>query len=206
MSARDFVFGAVGLVIFGAAMYCLARVATWWQCARASRLLQPFAPLIDANLAAQRDGVLAGTYQGLNVILCVAPKTSVGSGDASSWINAFRVRVLDQPGHRDWWLTFHVTGALGQGVKRLGIGARDDGLAERIRLSGVTEEVERVSVPTDIYVTVAYDAFTRILEYTDDVTPRVVPTVANAARYLALAARLASLNATLNPPGPKPNA
>ena len=59
-------------------------------------------------------------------------------------------------------------------------------------------EVGAVSSPTLSYVTVEYDARTRMLTYTDDVSPLRVPNQARFAVYLALAARLAALNARVN--------
>ena len=194
----ELIRNGIGLLIVAVLLYYFARVAVWIGDAFTARLLAPLAPLI-AAVPNSRQAYLLGTYLGYKVRFTITPGQSVGSGDASSSINAFHVEVLDVPGKKDWWLQFHVSGMFGQGPKQLGIGARDTALAERLQQSNVVKEVEAVSSPTDIYITVSYEAFRKSLTYTDDVSPRKVPTAEVVPRYLALAVRLAELNARINP-------
>src|SRR5688572_17842169 len=111
MSTFEFIRNGLALVIIAALLYYGAQVAVRIANARASKQLAPFAPLINATPNSS-DGFLTGIYQLYKVILEMAPKTSAGQGDSATHINAFNVKVLDQPGEKDWWLTFHVTGML----------------------------------------------------------------------------------------------
>jgi hypothetical protein len=202
MSTFEFIRNSLALLMIAALLYYIARVAVRIGNWRTSRLLAPFAPLIDAT-PNSRDGFLIGSYQGYKVILDMSPKASVGQGESATHINAFMVKVLDQPGEKDWWLTFHVTGLLGQGAKRLAVSARTDELAERLRVSGIIDDVEQISAPTRAYITVAYDSFQKRLTYTDDVSPRKLPPQEHVQRYLALATRLAAVNKIVNAPAVK---
>jgi hypothetical protein len=67
--------------------------------------------------------------------------------------------------------------------------------------SGALDLVAEVNVASYSYVVAAYDARTKILTYTDDVSPRRVPTPDHFARELDLVARLAAINAASNPAG-----
>jgi hypothetical protein len=202
MSTFEFIRNSLALVIIAVLLYYIAQVAVRIGNWRASRLLAPFAPLIGAT-PNSRNGFLTGNYQGHKIILDMSPKTSVGQGESATHINAFMVKVLDQPGEKDWWLTFHVTGLLGQGPRRLAVSARTDELAERLRASGIIDDVEQVSAPTQTYTTVAYDSFQKRLTYTDDVSPRKLPPQEHVQRYLELATRLAAVNKIVNAPAAK---
>jgi hypothetical protein len=128
-----------------------------------------------------------------------ATRQSVGSGESATDINAFSIEVVDQAGRQDWRVKFHVLGIFGQGPKQLFIEASDRALGERLERSGVLDAVSAVSSPTRDYVTVAYDARRRSLTYTDDVSPRRISSRERFAAQLALVARLAEINAQVNP-------
>jgi len=87
---------------------------------------------------------------------------------------------------------------LGQGPKQLYIEAQDKALGERLDRSGVLAAVSTVSAPTQTYVTVEYQARRQTLTYTDDVSPRRIPSHKQFAAQLELVARLAEVNEQVN--------
>ena len=127
------------------------------------------------------------------------PAQSVGSGDSATWINAFYIDVMDLVGRQDWRIKFYASGLLGQGPKQLYIEVEDKALGERLERSGVLDAVSTVSAPTQGYVTVQYEARRRTLTYTDDVSRRRIPSHEQFAAQLELVARLAEVNAQVNP-------
>jgi hypothetical protein len=199
VSTFEFIRNSLGLVAFLVVLYYVVQVIVHFSDARSARMLAPFAPVISA-VAEPGKPFLVGYYAGHKVRLTFSPKMNVNSstGETRSRINAFHVQILELPGKTDWWLKFHLSGLLGQGRKQLGIRAREAGLAERIRLSGVVEEVERVTNPSDTYIAVSYESFFKTLTYTDDVSPRKIPSEADLLKQLALAIRLATVNAQIN--------
>lgn len=96
-------------------------------------------------------------------------------------------------------MKFYLTGLVGQGPKQLTIEVQDKALGERLELSDVLAGVAAVSAPTQDYVTVAYEARRKTLTYTDDMTPRRIPSHARFAAQLELVARLAEVNDQVNP-------
>jgi hypothetical protein len=168
---------------------------------RSAYLLAPLAPIIGGHVERSRRRIV-GTYEGLPVQMFFDPQRSVGHtagrSSSTSRINAFCIAIPDLPGEADWQLQFHVTGTFGQGGRQLGFGMADSPLRLRLEQAGVIAEVGAVSSPTLSYVTVQYEKRTQTLTYTDDVSPLRIPSRARIAVYLALAARLAALNASVN--------
>lgn len=164
-------------------------------------ILAPLAPVVGGHVERSRRRIV-GSYEGWPVQVFFDPKRSVnsfsGRNSASSRINAFSIAIPELPGAGDWRLQFHVTGLLGQGGRELGIYAADEQLKSRLEEAGVMADVGAVSSATLSYVTAQYEVRTRTLTYTDDVSPSRIPSQARFAVYLALAARLAALNARVN--------
>lgn len=194
--------GVLVVIILLPILYGIGRAATAIGNVRSAYLLAPLAPMIGGRVERSRS-LLIGTYEGLPVQVSFDPKRSVGplasaSSSATSHMNAFYIAIPEQPGEADWRLQFHVTGTFGQGGRELGFGMTDGPLRDRLEQSGVIADVGAVSSPTLSYVTVEYDKRTRTLTYTDDVSPLQVPRSERFAVQLALAARLAALNASVN--------
>ena len=191
--------GVLVVIILLPVLYGIGRAGSAIGDAWSGYLLTPLAPMIGGRV---ERGRLVGTYEGWPVQVSFEPKRSVGPlGSTSSSIsrmNAFCIAIPEQPGEADWRLQFHVTGAFGQGGRELGFGMTDGPLRDRLEQSGVIADVGAVSSPTLSYVTVEYDKRTRTLTYTDDVSPLRVPRSERFAVQLALAARLAALNARVN--------
>jgi hypothetical protein len=166
-----------------------------------AHLLAPLAPIVGGHVERKRRRIV-GTYEGYPVHVFIDPQRNVNhSGtttSATSRMNAFSIAIPELPGAADWRLQFHVTGLLGQGERKLGFGMDDEALRRRLEDAGVIAEVGAVTSPTLSYVTVQYETRTRMLTYTDDVSPSRVPSHARFATYLALVARLAAINARVN--------
>ena len=193
----DATLGAIILVVLVPSLYFLARAAVVILGAWSAYRLSPLAPAI-AGTMDRKEGCIRGLYCGNKVVVSYTPQQSVGSGDSSQSINAFHIQVADLPGKQNWRVPFELTGMLGQGPKRAYIETRDDGLRERLRRAGVLAAVEAVSAPTLNYVTVDYDCRVKMLTFTDDVSPRVIPTQDAFAVQLALVARLVEINRQVN--------
>jgi hypothetical protein len=194
----DGALGALILVVLVPCIYFAARAAGVVLNAWSAYLLAPLAPLIGGTID-RNESCIRGTYGENKVRVSYASKQTVGSGESATWINAFRIEVTDLPGEHNWRIPFGLTGRFGQGPKCLYIETRDDALRERLDRSGILLAVQAVSSPTTTYVTVDYDCRRKTLTYTDDVSPRVLPSHAGYAVQLALVARLAEVNKQVNP-------
>ena len=193
--------GVLILIIMLPVLYGIGRAGAALGDARSPYLLAPLAPMIGGHVE-RSPCRLVGTYEGWPVQVSFDPQRSVGplgsTSSSTSRMNAFSIAIPEVPGAKDWRLQFHVTGAFGQGGRELGFGMTDEALRLRLEQAGVIADVGAVSSPTLSYVTVQYETRTRTLTYTDDVSPLRVPSSARFAVHLALAARLAALNARVN--------
>ena len=193
--------GVLIVLVMLPVLYGIGRAGSALGNVRSAYLLAPLAPMIGGHVERSRRR-LVGTYEGWPVQVFFEPQRSVGSSgnasSATSRMNAFSIAIPDLPGAADWRLQFHVTGTFGQGGRELGFGMVDESLRQRLEEAGVIADVGAVSSPTLSYVTVQYEARTQTLTYTDDVSPSRVPNLARFAVHLALAARLAALNARVN--------
>jgi len=193
--------GVLIVLVMLPVLYGIGRAGSALGNVRSAYLLAPLAPMIGGHVERSRRR-LVGTYEGWPVQVFFEPQRSVGSSgnasSATSRMNAFSIAIPDLPGAADWRLQFHVTGTFGQGGRELGFGMVDESLRQRLEDADVIADVGAVSSPTLSYVTVQYEARTQTLTYTDDVSPSRVPNLARFAVHLALAARLAALNARVN--------
>ena len=193
--------GVLIVLVMLPVLYGIGRAGSALGNVRSAYLLAPLAPMIGGHVERSRRR-LVGTYEGWPVQVFFEPQRSVGSSgnasSATSRMNAFSIAIPDLPGASDWRLQFHVTGTFGQGGRELGFGMVDESLRQRLEEADVIADVGAVSSPTLSYVTVQYEARTQTLTYTDDVSPSRVPNLARFAVHLALAARLAALNARVN--------
>ncbi|HSU93799.1 MAG TPA: hypothetical protein VLI43_08810 [Gemmatimonadaceae bacterium] len=193
--------GVLIVLVMLPVLYGIGRAGSALGNVRSAYLLAPLAPMIGGHVERSRRR-LVGTYEGWPVQVFFEPQRSVGSSgnasSATSRMNAFSIAIPDLPGAADWRLQFHVTGTFGQGGRELGFGMVDESLRQRLEGAGALADVGAVSSPTLSYVTVQYEARTQTLTYTDDVSPSRVPNLARFAVHLALAARLAALNARVN--------
>lgn len=192
--------GVLIVIVMLPVLYGIGRAGTALGDIWSAHLLTPLAPMIGGHVERSRRR-LVGTYEGWPVHV-TSEQRSVGtlgnSSSRASRMNAFSIAIPELPGVADWLLQFHVTGLLGQGARELGFGMTDERLRRRLEDAGVIAAVGAVSSPTLSYVTVRYETRTRTLTYTDDVSPSRVPSNGRFAVHLALAARLAELNARVN--------
>lgn len=194
---RNFILSAMSIPFLLLFFYVVGRVIGALLAVWSSFIIAPLAPLIDGAVD-RKSACIIGAYQGRKIRAYYSPKENVGSGESATWINAFHIEVLDLPGKQDWDIHFMRTGMFGQGAKRLSIGVRDDELGKRLYGCGVIAHVAGVSSPSDSYVTVKYDTRRKILTYTDDISPKSIPTREQFEAQLALTARLATINEQVN--------
>ena len=122
----------------------------------------------------------------------------IGSGDTAYRMNAFYVEAPDLAGEANWQISFS-SSRWSSLAKDLVASSPDAALAERLNGSGALDLIAAVNVASYSYVVAAYDAGTKVLTYTDDVSPRRVPMPDHFTRQLDLVARLAAINAAVNP-------
>lgn len=194
----DFILGAVIFVVIIPIIYFAARFIAKIGDAWNSNQLAPLAPVIGGSV--NRDPAhIKGHYQGLDVRVSFMPGQNVGAGEGASQINALHIEAHDLAGRQDWRIKFYLSGFFGQGAKQCFIEVQDKSLGERLEQSGVLSDIAAVNSPTQPYVIVAYDARQKTLTYTDDMTPRKIPTREQFAAQLKLVARLADVNRQANP-------
>jgi hypothetical protein len=194
----DAALGAIILVPLVIGIYVLARVASAVGDAWGARVLAPLAPAIEGEVSRHGPHV-TGVHRGHAVRLSYTPGQPVGSGEGASQFNAFHVAVLDVAGEARWLVRYYPTSMFGH-EKRLQVESKDAAFAQRLDQSGALEAIAAVCTPSHHYVAAEYDARTRMLTCTDDVSPRKVPTDAQLIRQLDLATYLADVNAHLNSP------
>jgi Tol biopolymer transport system component len=194
----DIVWGVLIVAVALPVLYFAARLATKIGQAWSARILAPLAPVL-GSVSKLSAGALRGIYKGCDLRAFYAKNKNDGWDDTNSvGFNAFYIEAMDLPGRHNWSIKFHVSGLLGQGPKELFIHAADSALSERLAQTGVIAAVAKVSTPSEDYVTVAYDAGRKVLTYSDDVSPRSVPTPQQFLAQLDLVARLAVINTEVN--------
>jgi hypothetical protein len=194
----DTVLGVLILIVVTPVLYFVGRTAGMIGDAWSARLLAPLAPAI-GGIVDQSGPCVRGRYQGRDVRVSFTTRQNVGSGESATWINAFHIEVTELAGRQDWRLKFHQKGFFGPSQKELYIEVKDEALGQRLERAGVLAEVAAVSAPTDCYVTVEYEARRKVLTFTDDVSPRRVPSHEQFTAQLLLVARLAEINEQVNP-------
>jgi hypothetical protein len=196
----DAVLGALILVplvvVIWVVAWTVSKVGDAWSASVLARL----APTIDGTVSRAGPHV-SGSYGGLPVRISFTKGQAVGTGESASQMNAFYIEALDLAGDTNWKIAFRAVSWTGQD-KELFIESPDAALAERLRVSGALELIGRVNMPSNNYVTVAYDARAQTLTYTDDVSPKLVPSVDHFVRELELVGQLTTINAATNPVRP----
>jgi len=192
------VLGVLILIVVTPVLYFVGRAAGIIGDAWSARLLAPLAPAIGGTVD-QSGPCVRGRYQGRDVRVSFTTQQSVGSGDSAGSINAFYIEVTELSGRQDWRLKFHYQGLFGPSQKELYIEVKDEALGQRLEHAGVLAAVAAVSAPTECYVTVQYEARRKVLTFTDDVSPRRIPSHEQFAAQLLLVARLAEINEQVNP-------
>ena len=191
------VLGFICLAAFLVACYFVGSAMHRWRNLRSASLLSALAPMVNGAVD-RRNGWLDGTCQGRKLRVTVGGEGVNNNSENCYSLKALKIEIMDLPGRGSWDVRFEATG-LGFGPNKLKLmAARAPELEARLKASSILEEVGRVSAATQTYVTVTYGHAQKKLTYTDDISPRHVPTKEQFARQLALAVRLADLNESLN--------
>jgi hypothetical protein len=182
------------VVVIWVVAWTVSKLGDAWGAGVLARL----APAIDGTVSRAGPHV-SGTYRGLPVRISFTKGQAVGTGESAFQMNAFYIEVLDVSGETNWKIAFRAASWIGQD-KDLFIESSDAALGERLHRSGALDLIGRVNRPSYNYVAVAYDARAKVLTYTDDVTPELVPAKDHFARELELVAQLTAINAATNAP------
>ncbi len=191
----DIVFGGIVLVIFLVSALVIGRFLS---AAKNRRFAAAWAPLIPfiTNGTIHTDGSgattswLTGTIQGRQVQASMIPKRNRYT-EASDSYNYFDVALLAVPGQQDWRIVYQ-TAALGIGHTGWHISIKDPMLAARLHESGIMATLAHLGSPT-----IEYTVRGGKLLYSEDVTPRWVPTPERFQTTLALLRQIAAISEEL---------
>jgi hypothetical protein len=115
------------------------------------------------------------------------------SDDSGHRYNHFDVALLDVPGQQDWKIEYK-TAILGFGQTGWRIVTKDKALEDRLNASGILATIANFGSDG-----VQYQARERKLLFTEDVTPRWIPTPERFQQELELLLGLAKVSEEVNP-------
>lgn len=191
----DMVLGSICVAVFIVACFFLGKVKQRWDNLQQASLLSPLAHMVNGAVD-RRNGWLEGIYQGRKLHVTVVLEGISGEGGGN--FQALKIEIMNLPGRQIWYIAFEATKlGFGPNQPKLVV-VRDPALEARFKATSILEEVGRVSAATSTYVTVQYQPAQKKLTYTDDISPRRIPTQEQFEQQLALAARLADLNESFN--------
>lgn len=193
VSPQDILFGVIVLIIFIVCAYFAGRLMSAWKNRRFATAWAPLVPLINGTVHNDGGGAatswLTGTYQGKQVKASIMPGRNrhIEGGDR---YNYFDVALLDVPGQHNWRINYQ-TALLGLGNTGWDIKTDDQTLRVRLHESGIIADLARLGTPT-----IEYTARGRTLLYSEDITPRWVPTPERFQAVLEILLRLAAEQVT----------
>jgi hypothetical protein len=196
VATSDIIIGVIVLVIF---LFCALAVGRFLSTLKNRRFTQAWAPLITLiNGKVVHDGGgaatswLTGTYQGKSVQASMIPDRNKYQEEGSDRYNYFDVAFVDLPGQRDWRIVYK-TSVLGMGTTGWQIEAANPALGAQLQEMDIIPTLSRWGSPT-----IEYSARKRTLSYSEDITPRWVPTPERFGEELQLLLQLAQLNEQMN--------
>ena len=193
----DMLFGSVVLVIFLIFVFAAGFLLNRFKNRRFHQAWSPLAPLLNGKITDDGGGAatswLSGTYRGQPVRAAMIPHRNQYSGESGSYYNHFEVALLEVPGRQNWSIE-HKTPILGFGQTGWQIDTDDAALRDRLRASGVINEIARFGSPE-----IQYQARAKTLLYSEDVTPLWVPAPGRFQEELELLLLLARVNGEVNP-------
>lgn len=191
----DIVFGIVVLIIFIIGALIVGRFLSAAKNKRFAAAWAPLIPLIRSGTVHTDGGGaatswLTGTIQGKQVQASMIPGRNRYS-ESSDKYNYFAVALLGVPGQEDWRIVYQ-TATLGIGHTGWHISTKDQTLATRLHDSGVMAALAHLGSPT-----IEYTVRSGQLQYSEDVTPRWVPTPERFQTALDLLLQIAAISADL---------
>lgn len=203
----DMLFGAIGLVIFLVVVVIAGYFFYKFQNARLTNAWGPLVGLVNGKVTGDGGGAasswLSGAYQGRPMVAKLAPNVSTSSADGSGGIkyNYFDVALTETPGRQDWAVDT-VRGALGLGRAEWRVVTKDPTLEGALTAAGVIDLVAAFGQPAGTFQLppVEFSRREASLRYRADISPAVAPSPQQFGRMVELLAKLAEINAQVNPP------
>lgn len=209
----DTIQGVFYFIILMVIVIAASRVLARFTGSKFQKAMAPLVPVVGGTFSTDSlsNGWLEGTYRGRTVHAIATPgvaPSSTFSDSApakSSRYNAFEVSLREEPGARDWSVTFgmHSMGQILSREESWRISSDDGALEARLHASPLIDELERFAgagvrgVPT-----VRYSAQNQSLTHRDSVWPGIAPPPEHFQKQLDLALRLAEINQQVNPAAP----
>jgi hypothetical protein len=196
VATGDLIFGAVVLIIFLIIVLVIGRFLSGLKNQRFSKAWQPLVPLINGKIIHDGGGAatswLIGTYKGTAVQASMIPDRNLYQGESGSRYNYFEVKLMDIPGNQDWRIDYKMPLA-GLGKEGWQIQSQNQTLQSRLQQSDVLSKLARFGRPM-----VEYKARLQTITYSEDISPRWVPTPEQFREELALLLQLAAINEETN--------
>jgi len=164
-----------------------------------SRAYAPLAQAVGGHIDMKGPWIVM-THRGWQLRAALDSRTNIGMGESSRTIKTFWVQVLEVPGRSDWTIMHNLPGLFERGPLQLGIETTDSMLASRLAESGVYEVVAAGSSATTYYPAAHYEAWSRTMRLSDDVSQNGLPGAESLLRSAELAVKLAEINLSVNPP------
>lgn len=192
----DILFGVAVLVVFLIVALVVGRFLSAFKNRRFTQAWSPLVPVINGKIVHDGGGAatswLTGNYGGKSVQASMIPDRNLYQEEGGSRYNYFDVALVDLPGKQNWRIEYK-TPVMGLGANGWQIKAEDSNLDLRLQQSGVVDMLARFGTPT-----IEYMARTRTLRYSEDITPRWVPTPERFQEELEVLLLLATINADAN--------
>lgn len=193
----DMIIGAAILIPFLILVFAAGLVLTKFKNGRFVKAWAPLVPIINGTVTNDGGGAatswLTGSYRRRKVRASMVPGRNRHYEASGHKFNYFDIEIQDVPGGQDWSIVYK-TALLGFGQTGWGVETKDKSLEESLRGAGVVDLVARLGSPT-----VEYKKKPGTLLYSEDVTPRWVPTPERFQEELELLLRLAEVNEAINP-------
>jgi hypothetical protein len=189
VSPSDILFGASILIIFLVCAFGVGRLLSAWKNRRFTAAWASLVPLINGTVHHDGGGAatswLTGTYRGKRVKATIMPGRNRYTEGGGRY-NYFDVALLDIPGQQNWRIVYQ-TALLGLGHTGWDIKTEDQILRVRLEEMGIMAELARLGTPT-----IEYSAQRHTLLYSEDITPRWVPTPERFQEALEMLLRFAA--------------
>lgn len=192
---QDILFGAAVLAVFLVCALIIGRFLSSIKNRRFTRAWSPLIPLIQGKVSDDGGGAatswLNGSYRGQRIVASMIPGRNRYLENGETY-NYFDVALLDLPGKHDWRIEYK-TKVIGLGSTGWQIDTKNQLLKDRLEMAGVPARLQSLGSPT-----LDYSTSRRLLLYSEDVTPRWLPTPERFTEELDLLLLLATLHQELN--------
>lgn len=193
----DLLFGVVVLIIFLILVFMAGKVLYAYKNGRLTRAWDPLVPIIRGTVVGDGGGAatswLSGTYQGRNIQASIVPNRNKYSGESGVRYNYFDVALTDEPGLHDWSIRYE-TALLSFGPPTWRINTQDKALRAALEQADLIATLARFGTPA-----IEYRRQQKQLIYSEDVTPRWLPTPDRFTEQLELLLQATDLNHRINP-------